>query len=432
METKSLKFLRKTAEWFVYLAVFLLPWQAKIIIRPAATNFNEIGFYPSYSVLLVAVVIFFIYQLKRRADDEKISILWLALSGLELTVLVSFLFAPDKFLAFYHYIILLTSVAWLYVLRIGVTVYGYEETCLDKLKIFYSLLASLFLQSILGIYQFLSQKTPVFKYLGLANHSPELVGTAVVETASGRFLRAYGGLDHPNIFGGVLAISLILIAYFLASRKKLKSGSEIGGSVFLFVSYFVLLLALFFTMSRAAWLAFILGLIVLLITYLIKRDRWFVGRLLLVMFFSAIMILVNAVPYQDLLSVRVASETRLELQSLTKRQEYLGESVTIIKNNWLTGVGVGNYVTALANSDSLKKSAWDYQPVHNVFLLLWAQSGLFSLLFLITILFFIIKGTKNGYTPAIFSALLVLMVLDHWLISLPFGVLFLFLILGLL
>lgn len=432
METKSLKFLRKISEYLVYLTVFLLPWQTKIIIRPAETNFNEIGFYPSYLILLIAVVTFFIYQLKRRADDEKIGGLWLALSGLELAVLVSFLFAPDKFLAFYYYVILLISVAWLYVLRAGTTVYGYEETCLDKLKIFYSLLASLFLQSILGIYQFLNQKTPVFKYLGLAEHSPGLAGTAVIETASGRFLRAYGGFDHPNIFGGVLAISLIFIAYFLANRKRLKSDSEIVESIFLFIAYFVLLLALFFTMSRTAWLAFLIGLIVLLVTYIIKRDRWFVGRLLLVMFFSAIMIFVNAVPYQDLLSARVSGQTRLETQSLFERREYAAQSLVLIKNNWLTGVGIGNYVTAIATVDNFKKSAWQYQPVHNVFLLLWAQSGLFSLLFFIGALFFIIKRSQNTYVPAIFLALLVLMVFDHWLISLPFGALFLFLVLGLL
>lgn len=432
METSSLRYLRKASEYLVYLAVFLLPWQTKIIIRPAETNFNEIGIYPSYAVLLLAIITFFIYQLKQRSADDRIDGLWVALTGLELTVLVSFVCATDQFLAFYYYVILLVGVAWLFIIRAGTTDYGYEETCLDKVKIFYSLLVSLSFQAILGIYQFLSQSTPVFKYLGLAEHSSGMAGAAVIETAGGRFLRAYGGFDHPNIFGGVLAISLIFIAYFLANQKRIKSGREIGGSIFLFVAYFVLLFALFFTMSRAAWLAFVFGLVILLITFIVKKDRWLIGRLLLVMFFSAIMIFINVVPYQDLIKVRASGQSRLEGKSIAERQEYFGQAAQIIKNNWLSGVGIGNYVATIAKTDNFKKSVWEYQPVHNVFLLLWAQSGAISLLLFLLALFFIIKGARNSYSPAIFFALLILMFFDHWLISLPFGVLFLFLVLALL
>ena len=49
----------------------------------------------------------------------------------------------------------------------------------------------------------------------MAVHKAEELGTSVVETVGAdglgeRWLRAYGGLDHPNILGGILAVALLL------------------------------------------------------------------------------------------------------------------------------------------------------------------------------------------------------------------------------
>jgi O-antigen ligase len=427
-----MKFLKKTIEYSFYLFIFLFPWQTKIVLRAAATNFTEISLYLSHLLLLVILIVFFSYKLRRPGQEEKITWLWGALIGLELMILASFFFAPDQTLAFYHYILFLTGISLFYLLREGQAVAGYEDGLLDQVKIIYSLLASLFLQAVLGIYQFLQQFTPVFKYLGLASHDSSSVGTAVVETASGRWLRAYGGMDHPNIFGGALAISLILAAYLLAKKKVIRSNREIIESLFLFIFYFVALFALFFTFSRAAWLALVLGLLVLLLTLIIKKDYWVLGRFIVLLCFSLVMIFAVAFPYRDLVAVRVSDDTRLEQKSLQERQDYLIQARDLIKNNWLFGVGVGNYTVALAEQESTSRNIWAYQPVHNVFLLLWAQSGTLALIFFCFFLFLLKKDRRTILAWTIFIVLLVLMLADHWLLSLPFGLLFLFLVLGLL
>lgn len=430
METKLTKSLKKIIECSFCVFVFLLPWQTKLILKPAETNFNEISLYVSHLLLLLIIAAFFAYKLKRPGGSRQIPWLWWALAGLEIAVLASFFVAPDQVLAFFHYLLFLTGVGLFFLLREGTEDFG-SGRCLDRIRIVYIFLSSIFLQALLGIYQFLTQSSPVCKYLGLAAHSSEIAGTAVIETVSGRWLRVYGGMDHPNIFGGVLAISLILAAYLLARKKIIRTKQEIGESIFLFIFYFVALLALFFTFSRTAWLAAGLGLGVLLVSLLMQKDRWVTGRYLALLFFSAIMLAIVVYPYQSLLQVRIQGETRLEQKSLNERREYLGQSAGVIKSHVFTGVGVGNYPLFLKQADHSPKEPYAYQPVHNVFLLLWAECGIFALCFFVVFLAMMVKKNRRAvFSGAVLAALVIIMLFDHWLLSLPFGLLFLFFILG--
>lgn len=432
METGLSKFLRKTIEYLGYIFVFILPWQTKLILRPGETNYSEISLYLSHAILILILVLFLIFRLK--ATDCKYgcrSIVY-SLTALEVFVFISIFFAPDKLLAFYHYFLFLLAFSLFFIVRLGTEPENYQETLFDKIKLIYALLLSVFFQACLGIYQFLTQSAFACKYLGLASHSPDILGTAVVETASGRWLRAYGGLDHPNILGGVLAISLILAAYLLAKKKVLTTNKQLWSSIFLFVFYFIALYALFFTFSRSAWLALAVGLISLLIIFIISRDKWIIGRFVALLFFSSLLIMIAAAPFQDLLMVRLDASSRLEQKSINERLAYTSQSKELIRKNILTGIGVGNYIVASAALDQNKKSAWDYQPVHNTFLLFWVESGLFSFLSFLIFLFFLIKnGRRETYSLAIIISFVTLMLLDHWLISLPFGILFFFLFLGL-
>ena len=239
-------------------------------------------------------------------------------------------------------------------------------------------------------------------------------------------------MDHPNILGGVLSISLIFIAYFLAKKKMLNNRKDVISSILLFVFYFIDLFALFFTFSRSAWLALIIGLLTLLFVLIFKKDRLTLKRFIAVLFFSLILICINVAPYQDLLMARIDPQTRLEKKSIDERLAYINQASDLSKQHLISGVGVGNYGVVTAAADNNKKSAFDYQPVHNVFLLILAESGIFSLISFFTFLFFLIRnGRREVYAWAILMPLLVLMLLDHWLISLPYGVFFLFLLLGL-
>jgi len=428
--------LKKITEYLFYLFIFLLPWQTKLILRPAPTNFTEISLYATHFLLLLILLLFFIYRLGDKKSEINIPTLWYFLAGWELFIFISIWFAPDSLLAAYHYYSFLIGVALFFLLYAGRGSDGYEDSFFAKGKIIGSFLAGVFIQAILGIAQFLNQSSFACKYLGLARHDPSALGTSVVEVTSGRWLRAYGGLDHPNILGGVLAVALLIAAYLLAKKKMLHKRREVMESILLFIFYFISLFALFFTFSRAAWLALAVGLLILLVYFIRRGDKWITGRFIALLFFSALLLGIVVFPYQDLVMARLSDNQPLEQKSITERETYVGQALSIIKNQPWLGAGSGNYTTVLARSAGVKdpkgSTVWNYQPVHDVFLLIWAESGIFALLFFLGFLFWQIKkDRREPFAPAILGLLLILLLFDHWLFSLPFGLLFLFLVLGL-
>ncbi|MDA3802707.1 MAG: O-antigen ligase family protein, partial [Patescibacteria group bacterium] len=192
------------------------------------------------------------------------------------------------------------------------------------------------------------------------------------------------------------------------------------------------LLALIFSFSRASWLAFVVSLITLLIVFLVKKNLSAFKRLLILTFFSLILAGIIFVPFSDLFTGRLQASGRLEEKSLNERQAQVYEASDLLNQNWLFGVGLGNYTQKLRENDETKKAYWQYQPVHNSFLLLLSETGIFSLLFFLAILIALSRDKRKAeYFWPIILMLLILLTFDHWLISLPFGTLFLFFVLGL-
>ncbi len=426
------KLLQVITKYSFYIFVFLLPWQTKYILSPAETNYTEISIYLSQIFLVISVSTYLIYRIRKSNYCQKVPFLWIMVSGFSLFIFTSFFLAYNKELAYYRFIIYLFSLGMFYLLRQENRPEVYENTLISKSKTIIVFLTSIFFQSILAIYQFLSQSAFSSKYLGLAEHRPDVLGTSVIETSSGRWLRAYGGFDHPNILGGVLAISLILALFILVRKKLITSKYEIMQSLFLFVLYFTALLALIFSFSRSAWLAFFVSFIILLIIFLVRKNISAFKRSLIIAFFTLILSIVIYIPFNDLFTTRLEASSRLEEKSINERSEQIVECQEILEENWLFGVGLGNYTNELKNRDQIKKADWNYQPVHNTFLLMFSELGFFALIFFLSVIIALAKDKrKNLYFWPIIISLFIIMFFDHWLLSLPFGTTFMFFILGL-
>jgi hypothetical protein len=98
------------------------------------------------------------------------------------------------------------------------------------------------------------------------------------------------------------------------------------------------------------------------------------------------------------------------------------------------GVGAGNYGLAVQNK-FIGLSYNSYQPVHNVYLLVCSEIGIIGFFsFCALFFYFTYMRWKRGdtYEIAVIVSILCLFLFDHWWWSLHFGVLFLFLILGIL
>ncbi|MFA6307155.1 MAG: O-antigen ligase family protein [Patescibacteria group bacterium] len=458
-----MKYLNKTIEYGLYLLVFLLPIQTRWIIKAGEINggYSEYATYSLYAtdILLIIVLLLFIVceiaspgsspGLKALAmTDESLpqylsaswskgffgnsKIAWWLIGGLILTSAVSVFFALNKPLALYKFGWLMLG-AGLFWLIINVNY--------NRLKLIYAMLAGIFLQAVLGIWQFLIQSSFAGKWLGMALHNAADLGTSVIEAlgadgVSERWLRAYGGLDHPNIFGGVMATGALFSIGQIIKTEKEKNLKIIS---WIFLGIFSA--GLFFSFSRSAWLGLAVGLLIMIISVIASRNLKLQRGLAEVILVMGILLFILFGQYQNLITSRLSGEGRLEEKSTSERLVSYQESWQLIKNNWLAGAGLGNYTLALSQGINPGKAGYYYQPAHNVFMLVWAEAGIFGLIFFSGLIIWALArlfrfsaqsvgSSRDGNKAAILIALFIIMSFDHWFFSLHFGVLFFWLILG--
>jgi hypothetical protein len=72
-----------------------------------------------------------------------------------------------------------------------------------------------FIQSIIGIFQFIVQHSLGLFWLKESIISSQTAGVAKIIFNENTFIRAYGLFPHPNIFGGFLVFSIILTLLYL-------------------------------------------------------------------------------------------------------------------------------------------------------------------------------------------------------------------------
>ncbi len=589
MKNLFMKYLEKTIEYGLYLLVFLLPIQTRWIIKAGEIN-GGYGEYLTYSlygtdVLLVLILVLYIIVIpalepESRGKTHKLSffkkiflniinvyniviptvrswipacagmteerllrpeygarndrnesaprnnrMVWWFVGGLLLISAISVFFSFNKPLALY-------KLGWL-VLGIGLF-WLVVSANYDRLKLVYAMLAGMFFQAGLGIWQFLFQSSFASKWLGLAFHNGADLGTSVIEAVGAdgvgeRWLRAYGGTDHPNILGGVMAVVIILLIYlilidensfrisnfeFRISNKIPRSPDVQSGfrqyrrncvrdkqnaksnSIKFLTSYFLLLTfsaALFFSFARAAWLGLGVGLMALMARAVIKRNLMAQKKVLQAILIIGAVGLILFWQYPNLVMTRlypvkllapqnffgkqsishgasndgvvfngVNGGQRLEIKSRNERVESIKNSWPIIKNNWASGVGLGNYTLIMRNYEckaNLQKCetkfSYNFQPAHNVYLLVLSETGIFGLIFFVGLIIYSLilnfkfkifnqfkiinlkfKIGENGNAQnatiklSILTAIIIFLALDHWLWSLHFGVLFFWVVLG--
>lgn len=449
-----MKQLKNILEYGLYAFVFLLPWQTKLILRSGWLNrgvwdYGTIVLYGTDILLAALLIVFFILSWKTKQNNRDVDnaasgeiasssrstwtfrndrMVWIILSGLDLIFFISILFAPDKALALYRYVIFLLGLGLFWLLL---------KTTYDKARLAIAFFSGLVIQGVLAVQQFLMQETFASKWLGMAAHLPINLGVSVVETRGSdgvaeRWLRAYGSLDHPNILGGVMAIGLIILILVIANYKRPLDKKYDWKFIAYYLSLIVIAVGLIFSFSRSALFAFAVGMAIFFIFSLFKKDWLKIKKaggaiIVFIILFGAIF-----ASYQSLFVTRAIGAERLETNSSFERRMYLNDSLALIKKNWLIGSGIGNYTKALSETD-LRRPWYYLQPVHNVFLLVWEETGIFGLLFYIFIFvyFFWQSLKKNNVVGlSVLPALAIIMMFDHYIFSMHFGILFFFGLLG--
>ena len=350
---------------YILLAtLFLLPWQTRFIFGADSlmSGISEFGVLSLFAVELLVIVGFVIKPfIKHNKSFDLTTILgWL----LVLAALASVFSASNQHLS---------SMAWMHLLVAYILFLSLLNKEIKPKEMLLAFALGLVLPALLGIYQAVVGVSPASTILGLASHDAAVAGTSVIETFSTRWLRAYGSFQHPNIFGGYLAVGLF--AVFLIPRwyraRAHKYASYVMGA--LFVATLVL------TYSRSAWLAFVLSF---LITgwMLFVHHRVEMRRIVPLGLITIVITLLTVSIFVQPVMTRFDSTARLETQSIEERIDGVSEWKDVASGNVLNGVGVGNYVVALEN-EYPGREVYAYQPVHNLYLLILSEIGIIGVLF---------------------------------------------------
>lgn len=204
---------------------------------------------------------------------------------------------------------------------------------------------------------------------------------AADSVSSEKVFRAGAFMNHPNVFGIFLAavlsiaVGAMLLKIGRGYRALFLLGTALGMS------------ALITTMSRSGWLSFAVAftlLLVLLILHPESRRQSVIGATGA----SAVLLMVCIVFSGPILTRVLESKS----SAMLSRMEYIRTAAGMIGAKPLFGWGLNSYVYAAApfTPDGARAALEEFKgtaahpgnwlpPVHNIYLLWWAETGLVGL-----------------------------------------------------
>jgi hypothetical protein len=188
----------------------------------------------------------------------------------------------------------------------------------------------------LGIWQYMDQYVHGSSVFGMATQDPTVSGVSVVEHGLYRVLRSYGGFPHPNIFGGWLAIALVLLPDLVRrAQTKLEKVAYVFAGAF-FVS------ALVFAFGQGAWIAAVAGFALAVVSaWKHARERLDQQGIALLVI-AVLGVATSCVASQwDHVIARFDTSNRLERWSVEQRGTAIEEGIEAARARPLAGWGPG-------------------------------------------------------------------------------------------
>lgn len=279
-------------------------------------------------------------------------------------------------------------------------------------------------ESILAILEFLHKGSinGIWYFLGERSFNSSTLGIANASIHGELILRPYATFPHPNVLAAYLLIAIIMLISAISFRKTAQKKR-----VFCFFSLAIGIGALLITLSRAA----IVLLIIIGVGTLYRFKK--VHRIYALLFFTLIILFIVFSPVLNRFST-----LRLSDEALVKREELLTSSFLMIQSHPLLGVGLNNFLVQLPAYYPSPHGLFYLQPVHNIFFLVVAETGIVSLFIFLWFLYKTILHLKNKKQLSLFnvkSQLLLVVILlgcfDHYFLTLQQGQLLFSFVLGL-
>lgn len=418
--------LHKTSLEKILFYVFILsiPFQTRKVLFAFSTDkfleWNS-GFFYFTDLLIISILFLWIIRLVRtKSDFLGKSDFWLF--GFFLIAGLSLITSQNIELSIYQLIKLTEFILlFLYIKR--------NLEFLKIKKILTIVVASGVFQSLIAIAQFFNQSSLGLKYFEAGIFNANIPGVATFFVEGTKFIRAYGTTPHPN----VLAVFLLFSIFCLYSlwKSDFRGKSDFAKLIIHNSCFIILFLGLLLTFSRAVILVFIAAsLLYFLINILLKR------KIVSLLILFAVVCCLFTVLFWPEVSARFLTISTKE-QAVTLRVYYNDIAISTIKEKPLLGLGLGNFVWHLLNNYQLKEF-WLYQPVHNLYLLIASEIGIFGLIFFLVFLARIIfknltrLSLVNACFLFIISCFLLLGLIDHYFWTIQQSGLLFWIVLGIL
>lgn len=328
--------------YLIYLFVFILPFLSEGFLSGRAGDlilFSVFLLYSAGILLESGMRKRFINGIKNFYKD-KLDLFM----GLLLVIMgLSFFYSYDKSIAVSETIRYITYIVLYFIIKYEIVDEKIKENIL-KIYIFIN-----FVLSVMGIIQY-------FTKIGLSKEFIYL-------NKSGFDNRITVTLSNPNTYGAYLILAVFPVLLLALKEKKLKN------KIFYSSVFLLILVNIFFTYSRNAWLGFALGCFLLIIIFSWK----------LVVIFGGVGIAGLFVPrlFNRLRQIFDASQNQSRI-NLWKIAGYM------IKDHPILGVGNGNYAslynTYASRYPKLRFHDYKSYPCHNSYIKIQTELGIMGTL----------------------------------------------------
>jgi hypothetical protein len=386
------------AKIFFALTIIFIPfrWRLDLWLRPMPPLYED---YTNFQLFLSDITLIYLLTfwfcsllIQPRKIQAGNSIIFICLVGLTISGIISVLGSVDSILSRYHVVrFILLLLLYLYIVN----------ELQSPLWVIVPIALQIIIQVPVAIGQSLAQSSIGLQTFGEILLDPQILGTSIIPIDGIRFLRAYGLSDHPNILGGSIAFSLvILFTVILYGKNRLPLFSSI-----LFLITFP---ALLMTFSRSAWLCFGLATSFMVACEAVAQRWDSVKRASLLGVLSLLVILPIIFQQASVFEKRVNAGNVVNDATMQQRDYLLEVGNTLFVEH--SAIGIGLSATPLALKERFENFPGNYQPPHYVPLLVALETGViggifYLILFFIPFVYFFFKRKDVIYNPYLMGAL---------------------------
>ncbi len=391
-------------KYLLYIVIGLIPFSIRYVFE-SSLNLAT-GIYSDFTSISLYINDFAIVLLIILASDEtifkgrKIKIWVSSAIALLIWLLLEIIIVNSSYLSLQSYftgrLILLIALAYS-ILKIQVS--------RENIAWLFSILGGI--QALIAIIQFKIQRSIGLYWLGESHLSPTTDGVAKIVSYGTTLIRGYGTFPHANILAAFLVCTTILNIYLISKNYQKSRG------ILAYILLLVNTVGIFITFSRGGIIALIIGLTILAIYFLIYKQFSRATKILAPAVISIALSVVILLPY-------LGSRTTVSDNAVKLRSFYNHIGKEIVQDAPFTGLGAGTSVLHMKHYTETKLEPWQIQPIHNFYLISWAEIGIGAVLLIFVILLPIlalIKRNMSFWQITLFAigiAFLALFIIDHY------------------